>query len=84
MCAGCVDEMTGARKIVHGSIPASIERNSVTPVGNYALQFGWSDGHNTGIYSFEYLRALCPCPRCLLGGLKVPPEKVPSPGSFEV
>jgi DUF971 family protein len=25
-------------------------------VGRYALQFVWSDGHSTGIYSFEYLR----------------------------
>jgi len=27
-------------------------------VGRYALQFVWSDGHSTGIYTFEYLRAL--------------------------
>src|SRR5215813_3167622 len=29
-------------------------------VGNYALQFFWDDGHNTGIYTWEYLRRLCP------------------------
>jgi DUF971 family protein len=28
------------------------------PVGNYALRFDFSDGHRTGIYSFEYLRTL--------------------------
>jgi DUF971 family protein len=84
MCASCVDEFTGVRKIVHGSIPAGLERASVAAVGNYALQFGWSDGHATGIYSFEYLRRLCPCPRCLPGGLKEPPEKVQNPDSFEV
>lgn len=27
-------------------------------VGSYAVQFRFSDGHNTGIYSFDYLKAL--------------------------
>jgi len=27
-------------------------------VGNYALRFDFSDGHRTGLYSFEYLRKL--------------------------
>lgn len=30
----------------------------VTPVGRYALQFAWNDGHTSGIYSWEYLRRL--------------------------
>ena len=84
MCAECVDEFTGERKLVHGSIPASMERESVVPVGNYALSFKWSDGHATGIYTFEYLRKLCPCSQCLPEGLKEPPDTVPKPGSFEV
>lgn len=29
-------------------------------VGNYALQFAWDDGHHTGIYTWEYLKRLCP------------------------
>ena len=29
-------------------------------VGNYALQIEWSDQHESGIYSFEYLRSICP------------------------
>ena len=33
-------------------------------VGRYALQIYWSDGHSAGIYSFDYLRTLCPCPEC--------------------
>jgi DUF971 family protein len=33
-------------------------------VGRYAYQIAWSDGHNTGIYTLEYLRALCQCPQC--------------------
>lgn len=34
-------------------------------VGNYAIEFRWQDGHSTGIYTFDYLRSLCPCPVCL-------------------
>ncbi len=33
-------------------------------VGRYALQIYWSDGHSSGIYSFEFLRSLCPCDEC--------------------
>jgi DUF971 family protein len=40
----------------------------VEPVGNYALSFAWKDGHDTGIYTFRLLRALCPCEPC--GGEK--------------
>jgi len=29
---------------------------AVEPVGHYALQLNFSDGHNTGIFSFKYLR----------------------------
>jgi DUF971 family protein len=36
----------------------------IRPVGNYAIELNWRDGHSTGIYTFEYLRALCPCPAC--------------------
>ena len=35
-------------------------------VGNYALQIDFNDGHSTGIYSFDYLRTVCPCPECAL------------------
>ncbi len=37
---------------------------SVEPVGNYAIRISWNDGHNTGIYSWEHLRLICPCPEC--------------------
>lgn len=33
-------------------------------VGNYALQIDFSDGHTTGIYSYDYLRTICPCEAC--------------------
>lgn len=38
--------------------------NSIEPVGNYALRIAWNDGHNTGIYSYDHLRHICPCPEC--------------------
>jgi DUF971 family protein len=36
----------------------------VEPVGNYAIRINWSDGHNTGIYSYDHLRRICPCEEC--------------------
>lgn len=36
-------------------------------VGRYAVQLLWADGHNTGLYSFDYLRDICPCPQCAAG-----------------
>ena len=36
----------------------------VAEVGRYALQFHWSDRHDSGIYDYAMLRDLCPCPEC--------------------
>ena len=83
-CAFCVEEFSGIRRIEPGSISATLERVSIRPVGNYALHFGWSDNHTTGIYTFDYLRSLCPCPQCLPEGLTEPPQIARKPGSFEV
>lgn len=33
-------------------------------IGRYAVSFTYGDGHSTGIYSFEYLRQICPCDAC--------------------
>ncbi len=33
--------------------------DSIKPVGNYAIQISWKDGHSYGIYSWDYLRELC-------------------------
>ncbi len=41
-----------------------LEIEELTPVGNYALQIEWFDGHGSGLYSFKYLRALCCCKEC--------------------
>lgn len=37
---------------------------NVEEVGHYAIRIEWSDGHNTGIYSYDHLRDLCPCAEC--------------------
>jgi len=33
-------------------------------VGRYAISIQWSDGHDTGIYSYRTLREVCPCEQC--------------------
>ncbi|MBI5030351.1 MAG: DUF971 domain-containing protein [Chloroflexi bacterium] len=35
--------------------------SDVIPIGGYAIQFHWADGHSYGIYDWNYLRELCPC-----------------------
>lgn len=37
---------------------------SASQVGNYAIQISFSDGHSSGIFSYEYLRTRCPCDEC--------------------
>jgi DUF971 family protein len=37
---------------------------NVEAVGHYAIRIEWSDGHNTGIYSFDHLRKICACEAC--------------------
>ena len=63
-CALCVDEMTGVRKVGPLQIIPDVQLVKIVPVGNYAVQLESSDGHRTGLYSFDYLRSLCPCPEC--------------------
>lgn len=57
-CARCVDEMTGRPLLDPASVPADLAALERKPVGNYATQFLWSDGHRTGLYPHELLRAL--------------------------
>jgi DUF971 family protein len=42
----------------------ALKMNSVEAVGSYAVRVHWNDGHSTGIYSFDHLRKICPCPVC--------------------
>jgi DUF971 family protein len=43
---------------------APVRPTSATPVGKYAIHFKWNDGHESGIYSWDYLRMQCRCPEC--------------------
>lgn len=68
-CAACVDEWTREKRLAPGSIPHTIQIKRMDHVGQYAVRFAWSDGHDTGIYSFEHLRQLCPCEKCMPEGI---------------
>lgn len=57
-CAACVDEWTSRPTLDPDSVPATIRVGEINAVGNYALSFGFSDGHRTGIYTWELLRKL--------------------------
>ena len=63
-CAGCIHEMTGQRLLDPGAIPADLTLEDMQLVGSYAVQFRWSDGHSTGVYTYDHLARLCPCDRC--------------------
>ena len=68
-CAGCVEEWSGKRTVDPAAIPADVHPLEIQPVGNYALSIRWSDGHSSGIYSWDTLRKL---------GRPVEPEVAPS------
>jgi ATP-binding protein involved in chromosome partitioning len=57
-CALCVDEWTGQPRIDPKAVPMDVRPLEMRSVGRYALQFTWSDGHNSGIYTYDKLRAL--------------------------
>ena len=56
-CAGCVEEGTGRKLLDSATIPSDIRPLEINPVGNYAIQIAWSDGHSTGLYTWKVLRA---------------------------
>ena len=58
-CAQCVNEFTGERTLRPESVAEELTIADLDLVGRYALNFRWSDGHETGIYSFRYLRQVC-------------------------
>ena len=58
-CAGCKGETDILGNVYKNAekpfAPNSFELVKLANVGGYAIQPVWADGHNTGIYSFEYL-----------------------------
>ena len=63
-CAQCVSETTGKRMVFEEHVNPDVQILAARIVGNYALHIEWSDGHSTGIYSFDFIRRICPCPEC--------------------
>lgn len=70
-CAGCRDEQEKPPDPFRILKPSELEPKppvqpvAMAPVGRYAYKFVWNDGHDTGIYTLEHLRALCQCPECV-------------------
>jgi DUF971 family protein len=76
-CALCNDERAKKSQAKFSGGPAGLTISSALPmykpklaaksahpVGNYALQIDFNDGHTAGIFSFDYLRTVCPCADC--------------------
>lgn len=63
-CASCVDEWSGQALLDDSRVPPDVHPQTIRPVGRYAIQIDWSDGHSTGIYPFRRLRHLCRCDQC--------------------
>jgi len=68
-CATCNGETIlwkhyGPTKQIMIPMLDQITLTGIRVVGNYAIQLSWKDGHNTGIYTWEYLRKLCQCDEC--------------------
>ena len=68
-CATCLEERGGQGRAAGEpkSRPATllplyqapIRPDDVEAIGRYALKFKWNDGHESGIYSWDYLRNVC-------------------------
>ncbi len=63
-CAECVEEMSGRPLLDANRVPEGVRPVTLALVGAYGLKVQWSDGHGTGIFTFERLLAVCPCLRC--------------------
>jgi len=57
-CAMCVLEGTNQRVVFEKDVPEDVIALDWMQVGRYAVQFLWSDAHETGIFTFQYLRHL--------------------------
>jgi DUF971 family protein len=66
-CAGCKGEtvlLHTFQPSPQPELPGRYALKSISPVGSYALHIVWGDGHDTGLYAWDYLRSICPCDDC--------------------
>ncbi len=68
-CATCTNAHGTAPDVPKAANPfqmyqEGLKIKSIEPAGSYALAIQWSDGHRSGIYSYDHLRVICPCPEC--------------------
>ena len=64
-CAACVNELSGRRMVGYDDVPEGVQALDWMTIGRYALQFLWSDAHDTGIYPYTVLRhEICFCNEC--------------------
>lgn len=61
-CASCAGERDIFGNLYKGPdrplTPKATVLSRVEPIGSYAVQPTWADGHNTGLYTYELLRRL--------------------------
>ncbi len=55
-CAQCVDEMSGRPILDPAVVPDDVRPVHLALIGAYGLRVSWSDGHSTGIYTFDFLQ----------------------------
>jgi DUF971 family protein len=76
-CAMCNEEREKSQrkpgqppKLAPGTLPMfkpAAKPVSAEGIGKYAIRFKWNDDHDLGIYSWKYLREVCPCAECKSG-----------------
>ena len=66
-CAGCAGELGRPGLVTHETVftPRQVTLAELQPLNRFGLQFVWADGHDDGLFSYGYLRDLCPCDDCV-------------------
>ncbi len=72
-CASCRSEEHSSQPSSQLASPLPVFKptarlTNAEAVGRYAVRLLWTDGHSTGLYSFDHLREICPCPECAPSG----------------
>lgn len=57
-CAGCIDEFTHEQILDPNSVPLDIAIEHISMAGNYALKIRWTDKHDTGLFTWQRLKAI--------------------------